>query len=277
MKRKWLCLPVALVGGGVGFGLRRWQLATGFEAGTGLSIPGAPAAAALVAWSCVIAAVVGLLLWRSPSMPRETEKAFHAKGEAPFLTAAVLSGFLLMASGGAEAMTLYSAGWRLADLRLGADLLTPARVLLSLLGGVCVILWTRGLSREDGGTRESLAILELCLLFCVWLISDFRTRAIDPVTMNYVFEVGAIVCSLMGLYYIAGYSFQMSKPRRTALFCTMGPYFAMVTLADGHSPADLCRYGSIILFLTAHAALLLTAPQEEPAPAEVETEEKEHE
>ena len=46
--RKEIILPaVAVVCGGAGYALRRWELATAFEAGTGLPIAGAPATMAL--------------------------------------------------------------------------------------------------------------------------------------------------------------------------------------------------------------------------------------
>lgn len=60
--RKEILLPaVAVAGGGAGFVLRRWELATAFEADTGLPIPGAPATLALIALSVAMAAVLALL------------------------------------------------------------------------------------------------------------------------------------------------------------------------------------------------------------------------
>ena len=47
---------VAIAGGAAGFALRRWELATAFEADTGLPIDGAPATLALIALSVVMAA-----------------------------------------------------------------------------------------------------------------------------------------------------------------------------------------------------------------------------
>ena len=59
--RKELVLPVtAAVSGAAGFFLRRWELASAFEADTGLPIPGMPATWALIALSA--AAVLALAL-----------------------------------------------------------------------------------------------------------------------------------------------------------------------------------------------------------------------
>ena len=47
MNKKYFLPLLAVLGGGCAFLLRLWQNRTGFEADTGLPIPGAPAGAAL--------------------------------------------------------------------------------------------------------------------------------------------------------------------------------------------------------------------------------------
>jgi len=266
MKKNLLPPVIALLGGGVGLALRRWQLAAGFEAETGLPLSGAPANLALPIWSVLVALAL-VLLCRGRRMSPQWETALDAQGKPIFLTACVLAGFLLLGSAVGEWLVLAEQG--LTGNTWGSRMLPPLRMVLCVLGCLCTVFWTRDLSRRAEEARQSVSILELCLLFCIWLISDFRTRAIDPITQNYLYEVLAIVCALLALYYLAGYSFQTGKPRRTAVACMLGVYFSLVTLADGHSLADICRYGFIILFLTAHAALLLTSPEE---PAEEKTE-----
>ena len=95
--RKEILLPaVAVAGGGAGFVLRRWELATAFEADTGLPIPGAPATLALIALSVAMAAVLALLCrGKYPSFTGYDE-AFQAKGNTLYATAMVLSAFLLL-------------------------------------------------------------------------------------------------------------------------------------------------------------------------------------
>ena len=95
--RKEILLPaVAVAGGGAGFVLRRWELATAFEADTVLPIPGAPATLALIALSVAMAAVLALLCrGKYPSFTGYDE-AFQAKGNTLYATAMVLSAFLLL-------------------------------------------------------------------------------------------------------------------------------------------------------------------------------------
>lgn len=254
---------VALLGGGVGFGLRKWQLATAFEADTGLALKGAPATAALLAWSAVMAVLLVALCWKRRE-PCVCEDAFSAEGNSLVLTACVLSGFLLLISAGSEAVTLM-AGYQASlytstswTTQFTAKFLPPLQVLLCLGGFLSVLLWTRRLARTEENKRESMALLELCLLFCVWLISDYQSRAADPVVQDYLYEILAIAAGVMALYYIAGYSFQNGYPRRTAVSCLLAVYFSMVSMADGHELADLLRFGFAVLFFTAHAWMLLS-------------------
>lgn len=279
--RKKLPLILTLLGGAVGFALRKWQLTAGFEPDTRLPIPGAPSALLLVALSVVIAAGLLLLLWPGKgSAPAEV--AFSAaRDNTLYLTAAVLAGFLLLLSTGFELFTFTSAyGAAGEDVnqvsRVASMVLPPLRILFCVVGLPCTLLWARKLYR-GGDVREQLPLLELCLLFCLWLITDYQSRAADPIIMDYVYEVFAIVCSLLGLYYLAGWSFQTGKPRRTIFFCLMGSYFSLVTLADAHTGAEMARLGFAVLFLTSHAALLLHRPaytEDENGAPDAETEAK---
>ena len=280
--RKNILPPIlAVAWGAVGFGLRRWQLATGFEPGTGLPISGAPAATALLVWSLLLIPVLILLCGQMEDAP-PWEESLNATGNSLFLTAVVTGAFLLLVSAGAEAITL-SATYRTSLLSIAGEAtlgwtaaaMPPLRILLCAAGFPCALAWGQRLARKSPKRRESLVLLELCLLFCVWLISDYQVRAADPVTQDYLYAIFAIVCGLLGLYYIAGWSFQTGKPRRTVVFCLLGTYFSLVTLADGHTLAEITRYAFVILFLTAHAVLFLNPPPREPqeAPAEAVTEE----
>lgn len=263
---------LAVVGGVVGFGLRKWQLATGFAPDTGLTIPNAPAAIVLMAWSILLGAVLIALCWKRKERMGWDRAFAGARGNTLFTTAVVLSAFLLLASAGAEAVS-FSVNYQTMGAaetfgaQAAAAALPPLRILLCLAGLPCTVLWVKNLNAGKGKGKESLALLELCFLGCVWLISDYKARASDPVVQNYLYEVLAIVCALIGLYYVTSYSFQEGKPRRALFFCHMGTYFSLVTLADRHGLADLFRYGFVVLFLTAHTVLLL---QEHPAPRKTE-------
>ena len=280
MGKKILPPILALLGGAAGFALRKWQLASGFEADTGLAIPGAPAAAAMMAFSVLIL-LLFLFLCRREEPSLDWEAAFAAgRQNALAATALVLAAMLLLASGGVEIVARSVNGpftyeGETAFLRTTALVLSTLRIALGLLALPCVFLWARAILRGEGG-RECLAVLEPCLLYCVWLISTYQTRSADPMVQDYLYEVLAIVASLLGLYYIAGHSFGNGKPRWALFFCLAGVYFSLVTLADSHALADSFRHLFAVLYLTAHAVLILNHPpverQEPETPAEAETE-----
>lgn len=278
--RKKLPLILTLLGGALGFALRKWQLAAGFEPDTRLPIPGAPSAMLLIALSVLVAAGVFLLLWPGKGSAPVDIAFSAARDNTLYLTAAILAGFLLLVSTGFELFSftaVYGAG-NTEDVnqvsRVASMVLPPLRILFCVAGLPCTVLWARKLYRGEDAA-EQLPLLELCLLFCLWLITDYQARAADPIIMDYVYEVFAIVCSLLGLYYLAGWSFQTGKPRRTSFFCLMGTFFSMVTLADAHTWAEMARLGFAVLFLTSHAALLLHRPaytEDETGAPDAETE-----
>lgn len=285
--RKDMILPGATVAAGVlGFALRRWHLASGFEPDTGLAIPGAPSAIALIACSVAVAALVFLMAWGN----RERcswDRAFRgALGCPVYMTAMVLAAFLLLISAGLEVLS-YPGAYQAAKsaeswgLRTAGMVLSPLRILLCLGGCPCTLFWARSLYRGGEGGKESLPLLELCLLYCVWLVSNYQNCAADPVVMDYIWEVLAICLSLLGLYYVASYSFlKEGHPRRGVLTCLMGVFFSLTAMGGALSLTELLRCGFSVLFLCAHAVLLLQShpalPEEESSDG-VSTEQKEAE
>lgn len=261
MGKKMIPPAAALLGGGVGYALRRWQLSAGFEPDTGLAIPGAPSAMALVVCTAVVALLVAALCWSWKGESQCAAAFGSARDNTLFVTAVVVAGILFLAGAVLEvpsvpeAMAQATQGEN-ALTRAAGRLLPPVRVVLGVLAAPCIILWGRALFRGEDKMRENVGLLELCLLFSVCLVSDYQTHSADPVMMNYAYEVLAMVCVLLALYYLAGYSFQEGKPRRCVFFCLMGCYFSLVALADETSLPRLLDYGAAAVFLLAHAAAL---------------------
>lgn len=274
--RKKIPLTLALLGGAAGFAARKWQLSVGFEPDTHLPIPGAPSAMVPAVLAVLVAAAVLVLIFPNKDRQPASTAFSAAQDNAVYLTAVVLAGFLLLVSAGFEVFSFsefYGAGSFDESnrvTRIASMVLPPLRVLFCVVGLPCAVLWGRTLYRGEA-PEEKVSLLGLCFLFCLWLITAYQTRAADPVIMDYVYEVLSIVCSLLGLYCIAGYSFQTGKPRRTVFFCLMGAFFSLVTLADGHTYAEMARLGFAVLFLSAHAALILHQPAAAAAVTEDET------
>ena len=269
--RKNIVLPgIAVVGGLVGLGLRKWELAAAFEPETGLHLASA-ATPVLLIWSVLVVLAL-VLLCRDCKNSAPFDVTFRAENNAVYLTACVLAAFLLLASGGMELLgsALGDGSMSPAAVPRLSLILRPLRMVLCILGFFCVLAIAKNLFRAGGKGKDSLAILGLCLLFCVWLISEYQSRAADPILLHYAYSIFAVLAALLGLYYLAGYSFQSGKPRCTAVFCLLAVYLSLVTMADRHTFAELLRYGFVVLFLTAHAVLLLREHSAGEVPTETE-------
>lgn len=266
--RKEIVLPSLAVGGGiVGLLLRRWELATAFEADTGLVTPNMPSTWALIIWSAVLA-VVFILLCRGKHRPFAGgyDAAFAAKGNTVYVTAMVLGGFLLLASAVLNYMGIPAAyAEAVAAVRAGNAQGTPLfavlpRAILGALAAVsffCVLSTGRNNYRGEGKGKFSFSLLAPAYMGCIWLIAAYQVRAGDPVRQDYIYELFAIISSLLGLYFMAGFSFERAKVFRSSLFSLLGVYFSLVTLADGHELYVVLLYGFCILSLTANVTALL--------------------
>lgn len=266
--RKEIVLPSLAVGGGiVGLLLRRWELATAFEADTGLVTPNMPSTWALIIWSALLAAAFILLCrGKHRSFAGGYDAAFAAKGNTVYITAMVLAAFLLLASAVLNYMGIPAAyAEAVAAVRAGNAQTTPLfavlpRAILGALAAVsffCVLSTGRNNYRGEGKGKFSFSLLAPAYMGCIWLIAAYQVRAGDPVRQDYIYELFAIISSLLGLYFMAGFSFERAKVFRSSLFSLLGVYFSLVTLADGHELYVVLLYGFCILSLTANVTALL--------------------
>lgn len=250
MRKEMLLPAVAVAGGLAGFGLRWWELNTAFEAETGLPLAGAPASLALIALSAVVAVAL-LVLSLTAKYPefQSYGQAFSAKGNTLYAMAGVLSGFLLI--GGAGLMVF--------DFAVGANPVYTRLIVavMAVASGLCVMRTVQSNFKGTGGGKYSVALLIPAFTFCVWLIAAYQVRAGDPVQMDYVYELFAIIAGLLGLYYIAGFSFEKGRSGLAVFFSLLGVYFSLVTLADRHDWGTVALYGFTILYLLTSSVLLL--------------------
>ena len=260
MGKKILLPAIAVAGGGAGFALRRWELATAFEPDTGLPIAGSPATTALIALSVLVAAVL-LALSLLGKYPRFEGygQAFRARGNTLYAMAGVLSAFLLIGAGGLMAYDFVQG-----TNQLYTRLIVAA---MAVASGACVLVTVQGNFKGTGQGKYSVPLLIPAFAFCVWLIAAYQVRAGDPVQLDYVYELFAIIAGLLGLYFIAGFSFDKGRCVPAVFFSLLGVYFSLTTLADEHDWATLALYGFTILYLLTSSALLLYNAAR-PAPVE---------
>jgi len=256
MRNKEYLLPgAAVIGGCAGFCLRRWELSSAFE--DGLPVSGAPATLALAALSLVVAA---LLLAAVLTLPRkwqaDYDQAFAAAGDKFYATGSVLAVFLLALSS-----VLAAVGWTgLGGSRMESQT-GPMWILLAavcLAAAACLFLTVKNNFRSEGRGNFRFAALMPGFAGCVWLICAYQSKAaVDPILLDYVYEIAAILCILLALYYYAAFAYQRPRLPQAVLFGLLGCYFSLVTLADGHSMADLARFAFAAVYLPVQTYALL--------------------
>lgn len=247
MLKVFLLPLLAVIGGMGGFFLRRWELSTAFEP-SGLVTPWLPASVMLIVLSIVLALVIAFLCRGQKNELKTYDDAFSAPGSWFYLLVlALASACLLVGSliGFKRTMT----SW-------------PRSILHLILWALCIVAFfcvlNIALSNFRSTTRKyNVMLLIPAYAFCLWLVSAYQQHAADPVVLDYVYELLAIICSLLGLYFAAAFSFAKARVWRCAFFSLMGIYFSIVTLADSHDRATQLLYLFAILYLLATVTVLL--------------------
>lgn len=261
--RKEIILPaVAVAGGAVGFGLRRWGLATAFEPETGLAIPGAPATWALVLFSLAAVALLALLCCGKHPAFEGYDQAFAAKGNTLYMCAMVAGAFLMAISG---VLCLAGTPSAMAELqahtqgRVHAFELVPRALLGVLSLASCWGLLTQGRNnyRGEGHGKYSSSLLIPAYTCFLWLITAYQARSRDPVVLDYVYQLLAIIAAVLAAYFMAGFAFERAKVFRVSFFGLVAVYFTLVTLADHHELYVLLLLAGFSLYFTASLTALL--------------------
>lgn len=253
-------IPIsAPVAGIVGFGMRWMERREGFV--DGLPVPGDPMTIGLIAL-CVLMAAASLVfaLMLPAKWEADYDTAFAAEGDKLYATASILAAFLLIGSAALTAL-----GWAgMGEGRMALQF-APLRALLALAGvpaGGCMLFTVK--NRFRGGDTANLRFPTLMpgYFACVWLVCTYQRQAsTDPILLNYVYELLAVLCILLALYYAASFAFQRPRLRQAVAFSLLGCFLSLVTLADGHAWDDTVRFAAMAVYLAAQAYLLLRNSQ----------------
>lgn len=261
--RKELVLPVtAAVSGAAGFFLRRWELASAFEADTGLPIPGMPATWALIALSAAAVLALALLCRGSHRVfPGGYDEAFSARGRTLYMAGMVAAAFLMVIAG---ALFLMELPQLYAEAKLqtkGTPMLglLPRALLavLALCSGWSLFQLGKNNYRGEGQGKYSSSLLIPAYTACMWLIVAYQARSGAPIILDYVYQLFAVIAAVLGSYFMAGFGFERAKTFRSAFFSLCAMYFILVTLADTHEPGFLALYLAFFLYFAASSAVLL--------------------
>lgn len=255
--RKACFLPGAAVAGGiVGLLLRRVQLQTAFEPGTGLPIGGVPVTYALWAvCAATAAAVLALSFGSHRNLEGHYDRAFYAP-DFVSLCCALAAGLLIGIGGVANVLT-----WMRSPLDLyGARQVGILRLVLGivcLLAAVGMLKLARSNYRgEEKGSRSGWILLP-GFAWCAWLMANYQSWAKNPVLEQYIFALLAIVLAMLAQYFFAGFAFGRARLALALMASLLSVTFSLITLADRPPWGDLLLYvGNILTLLPAAAALI---------------------
>lgn len=249
--------------------LRRWQLATAFEPGTGLATPGAQASVILV---CILAMSGAWLILLAQGRTRHGLPArrwdcvFLGAGDPVFpgleLAAALLAllAVPVLFLVGVDQFQLYQAA-REAGVQPPTNngMLTLATAATALLAAVGLFQTARDGLRPGRRGRGGFAAALPGVMGCVWLMESFRSHAANPVLWDYVPQLLAIVLGMAFYMDFAGMSAGLPRPRRLLWLAGMTVILSAVALAStvAELSARTAAGGSLLSAQTGDALLLL--------------------
>lgn len=241
---------LALLGGAAGFVLRMREWSSSFEADTGLPIPGTGLSTALSVFCLATALLLGILLWRmchkSPAL--EYDDAFRCLHPAAWV--ADIAAALLLAAGGLACLLDYVRG-------ISTSLLSCVLAALLVGSAGCLLLTGRNNFRGTKQERYNGYLLLPAYTCCLWLVLTYQAQAGNPVILQYVYQILAIICTLLGLYCTACFSFEKGKAFPALWTGLLAVLFSGISLADFSSRTNMFLAVFSIVYFTAHSAVLL--------------------
>lgn len=249
---KQYALPLtAAAGGGAAWALRMLQNRTGFEADTGLPIPGSPAGIAL---ALLLAALGIALAAASRFLPDEEEPGpalpqDFSTASTGLLTVPMCGVFLMGLSGLAdlaECLGMLPEGLVSSQhaiygiLRAGGLGYEPRGQALMgalmLLSAAALFLVTAGCRRREDGSAGSPPPVIMLLpvgALVVRLVLTYRIDSVNPSLTMYYVELLAIVFLTLAFYRLSSFGFQAGRTRRFGLYAGAATALCMASLADG--------------------------------------------
>ena len=267
MKKQYLLPLTAILGSVAAFALRFLQNRTGFEATTGLPIPGNFAGLSLIILLFVLAAGLLLLSRRLPEGNTIFPTLFSTS-DAALLTLPVM-GILLMGVSGALELASIPLGDTIPPHIAGGGLpvmvsISAATALLPAIALFPTIAACR--LKEDTAPCnidcQLLLVPPVCLV--VRLVLTYRAVSIHPSLETYYVELLALIFLTLGFYRLASIAFQGNRLRQFSFYTGLAVILSITTLADGGQISSLLLYGGAALTLLGFQLLACTH-SDEPA------------
>lgn len=220
----------ALIVGGAGFYMRRFELLYVFDPITGLPQRGAPVTYAIIALSIVFLVIVlafSIFIGVRKSPPDGFENAFGTDSLVYPFTFGII-GLIWLAATVLHFLNLrdYYGSVSLIDTYFSA---------ISAIAAISVTFFAVEMYQD--GRRKSVYALSVIptLFMCFWLVLLYRNNASNPVLLSYAYKCLAIIASALGFYFTSGFVYGKPAPGKTVFFYFAAIFFCFITIADQHT------------------------------------------
>jgi hypothetical protein len=227
MRKGVIFMPLAaFVAGVAGFFIRRSELNTVFNDGTGLAERNAPVSVILIALSVAAFIAFALISYFTASKYKAVNDYVHAFSPAGFSYLAIffVLGFCWLASD-----IMYFLDIQSERMFSAIDIIF---VVMSALSAVSIMFLARAAYRRREGAELLLFGVIPSVFLCFWLILLYKQNAANPVLLEYSYQTLAISAAALSFYFSAGFVFKKAAAGKQLLSMLLTVYFGMVVLAD---------------------------------------------
>ena len=267
MKKETLFPLAATAGGIVAFLLRFLQNRTGFEATTGLPIPGNIPGILLVLFLILMAAGLFILSRKLPAPETEDFPALFTSDNKSALFLPVIGILLIALSGLADLYEYLTLNNLLVQLKSAADpygvvvensvkCFTPASQLILgavsiLAAGALFLTIVDCRKQDDSKPFNGIYLLFPPVALVVRLVFTYRLESINPSLESYYTELLALMLLTLAFYMLSSFAFNVGNFRRFAFFVGLSLVFVFPSLADGGP-----HLSSLLLYAGSAATLM---------------------
>ncbi|MEG1579083.1 MAG: hypothetical protein RRY64_00920 [Oscillospiraceae bacterium] len=253
MRKEFLLPGGAVVLGIGGFFLRGWELRTAFEPDTGLAVSGMPATVCLIGLSILVAlaAIVLAYTYRKTDFSPDYDSAFFAPH--PLYFAAMLLAAALVLAAGLLGMWQYFNHMYVQIVRFVFSIFC-----VMMAASYFIMASSNFRGRREG--QYSLYLLIPAFGSCLWLLVTYLIQSGNPVMLEYVYGILAVISAVLSTYFVTGFAFGYRKPLCLIAFSLMGIYFGIVALQGANLVFGLL-YGSAVLYQLSNVTTFLYRTQ----------------
>lgn len=266
MGNKYTLPGLALLGGALGFGIRRIQWATGYDPDTQLFLSGSPATYGLLALTAVLALLFVVLL--RPLRREGTGLAVLNGASPPYTVVTVAAGMLFFVAcvlgvlEGLDQLEIWQHNPAIRIFTYPLSLLLSAG--LALPAGFATLMLGRSVRTDRMSVLVPILVCFPPLSALAWVFSYHIAHGTDPVLMGYGIPLAAAGLLLLSHYFTAALFHDRPHPRLCVFTGLMGTVLGLISLADGPSLFQTILTEAFILSALSTAWVILSPA----APAE---------